>query len=153
MTNDLKERLEALSAGATQGTWAWKETSKIDCGYVGEDDWPTVLHGAYHEGAVDECDADGLLCSTLVNAFRSGDLITLQELDEAGAKAHEMFNQRRDEIRDECLQAADRAVAAEREAIIAEIKDSRPDRPLQARVKCDEILAIIRARSEQKGGA
>ena len=89
MTNDLKERLEALSAGATQGTWAWKETSKIDCGYVGEDDWPTVLHGAYHEGAVDECDADGLLCSTLVNAFRSGDLITRQELDEAVAAERE----------------------------------------------------------------
>jgi hypothetical protein len=136
MTNDLKERLEALSAGATQGTWAWKETSKIDCGYVGEDDWPTVLHGAYHEGAVDECDADGLLCSTLVNAFRSGDLITRQELDEA--------------------------VIAEREGCLNAVLKGSPRFGPEGPSTSEEYgesegfrisAQAIRARSEQKGGA
>lgn len=108
MTNDLRERLEALSAGASAGKW---KCTSFQSGTVSilMRDWhdggltqnlnPTYGYmgasmSAYNIGRFrDEAEisaekqANGHLITDLVNAFRSGDLVTRQEMDEAVAKA------------------------------------------------------------------
>ena len=110
MNSDLRERLEALSAGATQGEWT-------ALNMVHEDGRPMTPQelGEYVKNAVQMSDeerflfvsgnqdgkdvdichvgngpkgpANARLIEVLVNAFRSGHLVTRTEMEEAVAKA------------------------------------------------------------------
>lgn len=95
MSGDLRERLEALSAGATQGEW-WRQKTYSDT-FIGTkkryiDSLAFVVASfETHQGIKDEArdrnlDNAGLIVS-LVNAFRSGDLVTRSEMEEAVAEA------------------------------------------------------------------
>ena len=104
MTNELKERLEALSADLTEAKSHGNVVSS------------TILGAALQE--------------LLVSAFKAGDLITRQELDEA--------------------------VAAEREGMVgdtAKLLQQWFIKGLSSEKMQDAPFVAARARSEQKGGA
>lgn len=109
MTNDLRQRLEALSAKATQGEWFLDPTEECTCSGTG--DHPPVYEQDYcaqiltddpslsdnkllsaHENAdaVVTIEDAALICA-LVNRFRSGDLVTRSEMEEAVAKTNAML--------------------------------------------------------------
>lgn len=83
MGNDLRERLEALSAGATQGEWRNVEAHPA---YIRADAGLTITGNGYRRS---DAALNAKLCMTLVNAFRSGDLVTRSEMEEAVAKERE----------------------------------------------------------------
>ena len=133
MTNELKKRLEALSRKATGGHWQVDLRGRK--AFSHEDG--LALTSKYSDAV-----ANLRISSELVNAFRSGDLITRQELEEA--------------------------VAAERESIQPEIIDVYADGALHPPTGWSEeekehwqtggldhltaVTSAIRARSEQKEG-
>lgn len=130
MTNELRERLEALSAGATQGEWRNVEAHPA---YIRADAGLTITGNGYRRS---DAALNAKLCMTLVNAFRSGDLVTRQEMEEAVAKA----------------------VAEEREAC-AELCEERAEvlDDMGIEMECcvgtaNNCADDIRARSEQKEG-
>ena len=148
MTNKLKERLEALSAGATQGEW-FRQKTYTDT-YIGPKKWGidslafVVASFETHQGVKDEArdrnlDNAGLIV-TLVNAYRSGDLITRQELDEAVATEREACAHNAREYAANYPEASDGRNTL---IMLAEqIESNNIGRSLEA----------VRARSEQKEG-
>lgn len=100
MGNDLRERLEALSAGACASEWGqyspsygpWKEQARQDrctkwdtshhVSRMGVDNNPVRVAQFKHADTA-------AFVETLVNAFRSGDLVTRSEMEEVVAKERE----------------------------------------------------------------
>lgn len=130
MGNDLRQRLEALSAEASQGTMSVSNGNLIRLYAVKIPTHPTTVCGLHKIGSKGGSDQNGDALANaefikdLINAFRSGDLVTRSELDEA--------------------------VASEREAcakVACSIGDMHPDEDHSY-----HIGELVRARSEQKEG-
>ena len=126
MTNDLKERLDALSAEAA-GSPLYTPKSLF-----GPYSYANIYSGASKSIFAERMgQKDAKFVCDLINAYRSGDLITRQELEEA--------------------------VAAEREGCLNAVEECAytPDNDIEEAF-VDGVSAseeAIRARSEQKGGA
>lgn len=170
MGNDLRQRLEALSAEACAGPWEYRPYKHDDWGmirgsleaYQGlatshEGIGPPVAKSnaswseldkfnVHRENDTDPMQPNGHFIVSLVNAFRSGDLVTLSEMEEAVAKAVA-------EEREACAALCDSAA----ESRLRQIKESDSSYIQNERWRCgkqqSQILAdAIRARSEQKEG-
>ena len=94
MTNELKERLEALSAEATSGPWDNTGThgKPTDFGVYAPQGRSICSTGGFADGkdiTYRQNVANAQFIAAVSNAFRSGDLITRQELDEAVAAERE----------------------------------------------------------------
>ena len=120
MGNDLKQRLEALSAGANTATWEVTVSPDTSL-FIQPHGSPNIL---LHEGGQETKWCDTHFIVALVNAFRSGDLVTRSEMEEAVAKE-----------RESCAKVA------------CFIGDMHPDEDHSY-----HIGELIRARSEQKEG-
>lgn len=177
MSNDLREKLEALSAGACESEWGqyspsygpWKEQARQDrcakwdtshhVSRMGTDKKPIRVAELRHADTA-------AFVETLVNAFRSGDLVTRSEMEEAVTETYAMFCDAYDadvrgtelfqeELEAEVSKAVAKAVAKEREAMAGDTVKLLQQwfvKGVATEKMQDAPFVAARARSEQKEG-
>lgn len=154
MGNDLRERLEALSATATQGLWGATfdeayNIRDIKRGIIAQMRFLKGVGGLGGRRDTNEVAYSANFIVALVNAFRSGDLVTRSELEEAVAKAVAEEREAIAKLHDEELEA----LVEESGSYDPSTGQTEFPEWVEDRLEWHEDYAAkVRARSEQKEG-